>query len=434
MQFKGRKVRARGNRLRSMGLALAVLAALGVVEATPAAAAAGASVPTVGTWSRCGGRGGEGLSEPGRGHVGENGDGSGPCQSGRYVDDRAVRLPPAGAPGGWQLGRSGRDTDGQPGRVTVAARIHCGPQAVGRRSWAVADRAAGRGRGVVVVAGRAAGAEGRWRVGHLPEVFPGVDLVVTAHKTGFSEVLVVKHRLAARNPKLRRLAFGANLSGLSWRNTDGRLEAVDGAGRAVLGATAPRMWDSSSAPAGGDQGGRAKGDHTGPAEGVAGAPIALSRQGDQLTLEPAASMLDDPGAQFPLYLDPTIGYFGWTMINSYYTNQSYWSYDKWNCPSPFTGECAKVGQAYGEPSGMDYRSMWSFSSDAFRGKLITNARFGIDLLSPRTRATARPTCTGSTPRSARERRGPTPPGRGGPTSPPCGTTRSRRRASTPSSA
>ena len=78
------------------------------------------------------------------------------------------------------------------------------------------------------------------------EVLPGVDLVVTAHETGFSEVLVVKSRLAAKNPKVRQFSFGSALSGLSWRTTDGRLEAVDPAGKPVLEATAPRMWDSRS--------------------------------------------------------------------------------------------------------------------------------------------------------------------------------------------
>ena len=100
------------------------------------------------------------------------------------------------------------------------------------------------------------------------DVLPGVDLVVTAQETGFSEVLVVKHRLAAKNPNLRAFTFGTALSGLSWRNTDGRLEAVDAAGRAVLAATAPRMWDSSAAPGGARSGGLTRGDHAGPAEGA----------------------------------------------------------------------------------------------------------------------------------------------------------------------
>ena len=89
-------------------------------------------------------------------------------------------------------------------------------------------------------------------------------------------------------------------------------------------------------------------------------------------------MLDDPTARYPLFLDPTITYTGWTMINSQFPSQSYWSFGKNDCPVPFTGECAKVGQAYGET--MDYRSMWQFSTSAFNGKLVTNARFTIDLL------------------------------------------------------
>jgi hypothetical protein len=210
------------------------------------------------------------------------------------------------------------------------------------------------------------------------EIMPGVDLIVTAQETGFSEVLVVKNRLAAKNPKLRRFAFGSSLSGLSWRATDGRLAAVDRAGRPVLQATAPRMWDSSTAPNAAAMGGRSRGSVDGPAEAARTEPIDLTVHGDELALEPSATMLDDPGAEYPVYLDPSIVYSHWTMINSQFPNQSYWSYDKTDCPSPFTGECAKVGQAVGYT--MDYRSMWEFPTAEFRGKLITSAKFSIDLL------------------------------------------------------
>ena len=114
-------------------------------------------------------------------------------------------------------------------------------------------------------------------------------------------------------------------------------------------------------------------------------------------------MLDDPGVQYPVYLDPTIIYSWWTMINSQFPDQSYWSFDKTDCPSPFTGECAKVGQAVGYT--MDYRSMWEFPTAEFQGKLITSAKFSIDLLySPGRRPVSR-SCVRSVHRS-----GPVPPG------------------------
>ena len=111
-------------------------------------------------------------------------------------------------------------------------------------------------------------------------------------------------------------------------------------------------------------------------------------------------MLDNPTVEYPLYLDPTVGYFAWTMINSQFPNQSYWSFDKWDCPSPFTGECAKVGQVYG--ATMDYRSMWQFSADAFRGAIVTDAKFTYrsPLLGVPEQQPDRP-LGGSTPTSAR---------------------------------
>src|SRR5690606_21907757 len=215
-------------------------------------------------------------------------------------------------------------------------------------------------------------------VATYPDVLPGVDLVVTVYETGFGQVLVVKDRTAAANPQLRRIVMDTELQGLRWRDDQGRLEAVDNDGNAVLAATGPRMWDSSPATVI-DASGRIRGDVSGPAEGARTEPIDLAVTEGQLVLEPATNMLDDPKVQFPLFIDPSIAYNAWTMINSDYKNQSYWSYDKTDCPYPFSGECAKVGHVWGYAT-MIYRSMWRFPTSAFQGKLVTSAKFTIDLL------------------------------------------------------
>ncbi|MFC3983046.1 LamG domain-containing protein [Streptosporangium jomthongense] len=206
-----------------------------------------------------------------------------------------------------------------------------------------------------------------------PDVLDGVDLVVTALDTGFSFVLVVKTREAAKNPALREITLPTALTGLKW---DGP-RAVDKQGRTVFAADAPAMWDSS---------GKQPSTAAAPAEDARSAPVELGvAAGRGLTLKPDTALLTDPKTTFPLFIDPTVGYTYWTMINEAAPNQSYWDYDRRNCSGGWDTDCAKVGYY---PSGNDgatysrYRSMFQFSAAPFSGKqILAGSRFTIDLLS-----------------------------------------------------
>ncbi|HCT78324.1 MAG TPA: hypothetical protein DGT23_17450 [Micromonosporaceae bacterium] len=228
-------------------------------------------------------------------------------------------------------------------------------------------------------------------VATYPEVYPGVDLVVTALETGFSEVLVVKNRAAATNPALREIVFGTSLSGgLRWESAEGGLRVVDASGKAVLSAAAPAMWDSTTpssrrARLAADEWSVVDGPDRSavsrPGKAARQAPIGLSVAGGKLTLTPDLAMLSDPGTEYPVYVDPTIAYTSWAMISSSFPDQEYWTYDKTDCPpEPGTGrdyltECAKVGTY-----SVNYRSMFQFATSAYQGKQILGAIFSLDLL------------------------------------------------------
>ncbi|WEH15705.1 DNRLRE domain-containing protein [Streptomyces sp. VNUA24] len=84
-----------------------------------------------------------------------------------------------------------------------------------------------------------------------PEIFPGADLVLTADDDGFAQLLVLKNRQAAADPRARQLTYGITSPDLSFRLNPitGVLAAEDADGEEVALSPTPLMWDSSGAPA-----------------------------------------------------------------------------------------------------------------------------------------------------------------------------------------
>ncbi|MCK2241356.1 MULTISPECIES: LamG domain-containing protein [unclassified Crossiella] len=140
------------------------------------------------------------------------------------------------------------------------------------------------------------------------EVLPGVDLIVRATITGFSQLLVVKNAEAARNPRVRKVVFNSHTKnvtlglapaarGAGADQSGADLHAVDAEGKLVFTGEASRMWDSSGTGAPADL-------LAGPGAGGREASMGVELSGAKLAVIPDAGFLTAAETRFPVYIDP----------------------------------------------------------------------------------------------------------------------------------
>ncbi|WP_426513946.1 LamG-like jellyroll fold domain-containing protein [Dactylosporangium sp. McL0621] len=210
------------------------------------------------------------------------------------------------------------------------------------------------------------------RTATYPEVLPGVDLQLTAEVEGYSEVLVVKTPEAAKQRALENVRFRTATKGLRVKTGDaGSVSYVDGSGAPMFSSGTPAMWDSSG-------GVPADAKAVGVQSRTARMPVAV--EGGDVVIRPDLQVLRGGATKFPVFIDPAFNASAWTMINSRFTSQSYWSYDRNGCPSPYTAvPCAKVGYT-DEGQTMIYRSIFLLPTSSYVGKHVLDAKFSMDLL------------------------------------------------------
>jgi hypothetical protein len=223
-----------------------------------------------------------------------------------------------------------------------------------------------------------------------PDVLPGADLVMSVDVDGFGEALVVKDRAAAANPALSKVRFRVAGDGLRVKRGDGgSLAVVDVSGAMVFGSGTPTMWDSSGNQRAGmdsDRGLRAAhrvvggSSVAGPAPHARVRPMLVDVTDGEVVVRPDRALLTAKDTVFPVVIDPSLSASAWTMINSRFPNQSYWSFDRNDCPPGYSGlQCAKVGYT-DAGQAMTYRSVFQFNTRNFVGKHVLDAKLSMDLL------------------------------------------------------
>ncbi|MDT5040746.1 MAG: hypothetical protein QOE51_1731 [Actinoplanes sp.] len=200
------------------------------------------------------------------------------------------------------------------------------------------------------------------------DVFPGVDLRLTAKVDSFSEVLVVKTAAAAANPQLGRLQFGLTGTGVTVRqDVDGTVQAVDAAGLPVFVSDGAAMWATPAQQAKPSVVvGTPPFNPEAPSVEPLSIPVSLSAQ--TLTVTPSHDMLTDPATTFPLYIDP--GFNGgkeiWTEVSRAKPGTSYWT-------DTAMRDYMRVGQEWHSSSDDDWRTIVQFDVTKLKHTKIVSA-------------------------------------------------------------
>jgi hypothetical protein len=202
------------------------------------------------------------------------------------------------------------------------------------------------------------------------EVLPDVDLVVKATDVGFTNLLVIKTARGAANPMVRHTSYRIGGDATLTATPEGGLIAEAGGVR-VASAFPPVMWDTVNR-----QGASNLAEPNTESEPVKMARVGAAISAGHLVLTPDPSMLADPGARFPLVIDPP---FIAGVVNDEW---SYASADNQNAPttdstiaagdpSPAAAEL-RVGN---DPSSTHLiRSFMRFHISTLAGKQILSAK------------------------------------------------------------
>jgi RHS repeat-associated protein len=131
-------------------------------------------------------------------------------------------------------------------------------------------------------------------VATYPDVFPGVDLVVTAQVTGgFEETLKIKDAAAAADPQLADLNLAVSARGLSQKaRPDGSVTFQTARGKQVFFSPPPMTWDSSARGAG----------VTGPGAGGKASSVNAQYGTRSVRLAMPTGLAKE---EFPVFVDPS---------------------------------------------------------------------------------------------------------------------------------
>ncbi|MFJ8076994.1 LamG domain-containing protein [Streptomyces sp. NPDC096176] len=223
-----------------------------------------------------------------------------------------------------------------------------------------------------------------------PEVFDGVDLMLTATAEGYREVLVVKSAEAAANPALERVRLAVSAENLEIvPGAGGGLHALDEHGNPVFKGPAGQMWDSAGdettggvqpqllhaadssesepEPRDGNEPGE---DLAHPGEGDNSAILPVQVDNDAVTVEPDLSLLRGKETVYPVYIDPPVGLGASerTVISS--DGDRFWDFDG----EYGVGKCSNA-DGYYCGDGYVNRMLFEFAPSKLYGKYVLDATF-----------------------------------------------------------